>query len=412
MTNSAITPVSDKISTIIILIIIFVSEDTVTFGTALNDITLPIKLTIYAISILYLAFRYFKVFCNVERSMWLLIISGLILLTSLVNIDFRAGYAYYMILLLMSFLIATSISIDRFLTIFSNAVISLSLISIVMFAIVNIAPNIVDYFPVIENIAGVKITNIYLSCFMTDAHDVRNMSIFREPGVFIIYISIALIIELFYKLKLNVTSILILLAALITSYSTTGYIVFALVVIVYVLFDKRLNIKRRLLFAICFSFIIFIVLSVSDIYARVFYKLGEDTSLNASTLARVASVLVNYDVFLNYPFLGSGFSNYEKLFEEYSLIRFSLPLKADGNSCNSFMSILAVNGILLFSIVITAFYKYTNYLTTNKLIRSSLFLSFVIMLSAEDLKFSLLFNVLIFYGLFYRNKQVYLTHSL
>lgn len=87
----------------------------------------------------------------------------------------------------------------------------------------------------------------------------RNASIFTEPGIYQMVLNSALIFLLFFKKNLQLTEsqqirdIIIVVLALITCQSTTGYIVMFVTIIVYLIATDNIEpkLKNRITFSIC-----------------------------------------------------------------------------------------------------------------------------------------------------------------
>ena len=83
----------------------------------------------------------------------------------------------------------------------------------------------------------------------------RNCGMFWEPGAFQGYLNIAIAFALLLpKNKARNNSLMILIVALLTTFSTTGYTVFAFIAIYYVYKFSELSIKKRVfcLILVCF----------------------------------------------------------------------------------------------------------------------------------------------------------------
>jgi len=330
----------------------------------------------------------------------MLVIISAIFTSALTNFDFRGGYGYQILIVTLAFLIAHFINFKQFREIFSKYILILSVISILVFVIANSFSWILGYFPVHENTAGVEIANLYISGVHLGTGEVRNTSIFREPGVFMIYLFVCILFELFYAMKPNMKHVAVYIITIITTFSTAAILILFFVIAGYLLRSKsKGHVKYKAIFLIAAFIIISIFIFNPDVSSRIFSKLNVDHASYGSFISRAASVIVNYDIFLANPVFGSGLSNYGNLFTSFSIYHYGLPLKADGQSSNSFMSIFATYGFIYGSIIIIAFISLTKSFTDKKLMRIILFLSLLLMFSNEDMRYSLLFNVLLFLGL-------------
>ena len=126
-----------------------------------------------------------------------------VFITSLFNFNISGGYVYQIWLFLIGILIVNFFTQKQFLDIYIRYVYILSVISLVVFLLASISLSIFEIFPVQNNSAGATMYNLGACIVFADGAYVRNTSIFREPGVFMIYLNIAVMFELFFKKKPN-----------------------------------------------------------------------------------------------------------------------------------------------------------------------------------------------------------------
>lgn len=392
----------------LLFIIIFISNDTFTFGTNEDSKYIIFKYVVYFLLTFFLLIKSNIKIITLKSTLYLYLIIISIFLTSLIHLDFRGGYVYQFWIVLLAFLIAKSLSIEEFSVMFNKFIFILSIISILVFIVAISFDWLLDYFPVHVNIIGVEFINLYIGVVYKGVGLIRNISIFREPGVFGIYLLLGIIFELFYSAKINKKHIFIFFIALFTTFSTTAFVVFFLVIIGYLFKRDKMNfIKNKSMFIFFVAIVIVILSFCPEIYLRIFSKLDSESVFYGSLTARVASIVVNFYIFVTNPVVGCGLSNYGDLFTAYSIQYFGVPLKAGGQSTNSFMSIFATYGFLYGSILIWSFMGLIRKFSKNIFIQIILFLSLMMMLSGEDMRYSLLFYILVFLGLKFTPKIIH-----
>ena len=385
---------------LILFIIIFISNDTLTFGTNADSKYIIFKYVVYFLLTIYLIVRSSTKIFVFKSTLYLYLIIISIFLTSLLHLDFRGGYVYQVWIILLAFLIAKSLNIEEFSAIFNRYIFILSIISILVFILAISFNWILDYFPVCVNTAGIEFTNLYVGGVYKGVGLIRNTSIFREPGVFMIYLLLGMIFEFFYSAKINKKHIFVFFIALFTTFSTAAFIILFLVIIGYLFKKDKMNFIKNKSTIIFFVAIVIVILSFyPEIYLRIFSKLDSESVSYGSLAARVASIVVNFYIFVFNPLVGCGLSNYGDLFTKYSMQYFGVPFKATGQSTNSFMSIFATYGFLYGSILFWSFMGLSKKISKNIFIQIILFLSLMTMFSNEDMRYSLLFYILIFFGL-------------
>lgn len=157
--------------------------------------------------------------------------------------------------------------------------------------------------------------------------DMRNVSIFTEPGIYQMVLNTAIFVLLFLRDKLvsfsdkEVGRALVVLAfALISTQSTTGYISICFIILFYLLFEKRdtteQNWKQKILIAL-FSILLFLMIdymvrgSESFIQVSIISKLFSSknkVSLDSSGMARANLIFLALQSMVRHPF-GVGYSN-------------------------------------------------------------------------------------------------------
>ncbi len=383
----------------LLFIIIFISDDTLTFGTNANKLYIYSKYLIYCVIFILLLMKFGKKILVHQSTLYMFVILMAIFSTALVNFDFRLdGYGYQIMIIALAFLITQFLKIKQFLFIFNRYVYIICIISILVFIVANSFSWVLFYFPINENVAGHRFVNLYIGALFLDTDTIRNTGIFREPGVFMIYILMGIIIELFYCDKINIKHLSSYFIALITTFSTAAFIILFVLCIGYLLRENS-KVPAKYKFLILFFIGIFIgILIFNDvIYATVFSKLHPDTA-NPSSFSRLVSIVSDFRTFMDNPILGSGYSNYSVLFQAHSeqYLGVFIPGLC---STNTFMYIFAMYGFLYGAILIFAFWRLTARFTEVMRVQFVLFLSFLLMFSNECMNLSLLFNTLVFFGL-------------
>lgn len=393
---------------LLLFIIIFISNDTFTFGTNADSKYIMFKYIVYFLLTFFLLIKSNIKIITLKSTFYLYLIFISILLTLLIHLDFRGGYVYQIWIILLAFLIAKSLSIEEFSVMFNRYIFILSIISILVFIAAISFDWLLDYFPVHVNNIGVEFTNLYIGGVCRGVGSIRNYSIFREPSIFMIYLLLGMIFELFYSAKINKKRMFIFFIALFTTFSTAGFIILFLVIIGYLVKRDKMNFIQNKITIIFFIAIVIAILSFHpEIYLRIFSKLDSESVSYGSLTARVASIVVNFYIFVTNPVVGCGLSNYGDLFTTYSMEYFGIPLNAGGQSTNSFTSIFATYGFLYGSILICSFMGLIRKFSKNIFIQIILFLSLIMMFSIGDMRYSLLFYILIFFGLKFTPKIIH-----
>jgi O-Antigen ligase len=389
-------------SLLLMFIVLFISDDTVMFGTNMNQSFAVIRYQAYAIVLMLLVFQPTVAACA-GRARWRNLVIAVVMAlafaaTMVMNGDVRNGYFLEALVLLLAGLIALRVERRVFLSQFSQVLFWFAVFSLCIFPLSIFATPLLELLPVTENYAGVEFINLGLAMIFRDPDIIRNTAIFREPGVFALYLLTGLMVELFYMPRPRSTDVAVFLVALATTMSTTGYFVGCLLLSGHIL---RKNIGNALLVSM-----LMMVLAVGVIYVWpeiihfIFSKFDEDSNEFASALARLSSISVPFSIFQSNPVFGAGLTRFVDQYLLFSEQLFGFPINPDGASTNTILNMFAIYGTVLGLLTVGGLFKFTWSLTRNRLARLTSFIALLMMFSSQELRFSVFFNCLIMYGLF------------
>lgn len=244
----------------------------------------------------------------------------------------------------------------------------LSVVSIVCWAVTQVYPQIMKQicFPYVSEYLTTYSSPLFQ--FRNNVDISRNSGMFNEPGLYqMILIGTLYLIVYFRKdilidrkrLAFDVTVIIV---ALVTTQSATGYIGGLIILIGYLVKHddiKGMKNRRRIVFcgliALAFLIIFSQYLGTNSIIGKVFSRFIDDNNqlnLHLSTgLSRIVSMNADIAIALKRPF-GSGFVTYLNEWQRY--LSSSI---LDTSSCVGLTSALAVYGFPI-TIYILAFYIY------------------------------------------------------
>lgn len=165
----------------------------------------------------------------------------------------------------------------------------------------------------------------------------RNTGIFTEAPMFNLCLSIALLFEFFLRERLNLKKIAILSMTIITTFSTTGYIVLMMCIGAQVIKNRNSNTKYMRVIKILFIMLT-ILISSGILYYLIIDKMATD-----SFYVRIGKYISEFNIWKENVLFGSGYGNNE------------------AGSSNSLMVILADGGVWLFVIYIIAILEFILY---------------------------------------------------
>jgi len=391
---------------VILLIVIYISDDTFNFGTNENYMYLIIKYIIYFFLTLYLIvasnLKFLTIFSKSLVVFYLIVF--FVFMTSFFNLDLSGGYVYQIWLFFLAILIVNFYSHKEFVMTYSKLIYFISLISLLIFVISSISPSFFQIFPAQTNSAGATFYNLGICIVSFENLYVRNMSIFREPGVFMIYLNMAIIFELFFKEKVNRRYLLVFIFAIFSTLSTAAFLILGSILIAY-LFTKNKNkavLKNKALIMGLGIIAIAFIFSSSTFYSMIFDKIGKNSIGEGSSLARGISVVANFNIFLENFIFGTGIKIYPLEFSKATLALIGISLDI-GNNTNTITTLFAVYGFFIGCLFIFMLFSFAKKTSNSLIVRIIIFFVLIMFYSNEDLRYSLMSATLLMWGL--KNKQ-------
>ncbi len=369
------------------------SEDTLIFGTNSNQYFIIFRFVVYFV---FLFFFLNEVWREINKSTFYftLLITFCVLFTMLLHNDIRNGYLLQLLGVIVALKFSSYMKFREFLKNFSNIIYLLSIVSLIFFVAVNLSTSFFNSLPLITNVADVDFATIYISNIVKSNGLLRNSSIFREAGVFSIYLIISLMYELFLTENKSIRKQIILFLALITTFSTSGYIVLGIIIMAYVLNAKGIKTKVKF---ILLSFLVIITL-FPIVFVDVFSKINPDSASYVSTFSRTSSFIVPTKIFVENP-LGVGLTKLADLYAYHSYNLFGKQLDSSSVATNTLLNTFAIYGFVYGSILIYATFRLVRLFELSRIVGVFILLAFLLLFSSQELRFSLLFNYLIMYGL-------------
>ena len=402
MINSKHILLKNFSSYLLIAILIIVSNDTLFFGT--NSIHFFQALPRYG-SILLCVYLFFKPrirFFSPWYYLFFLCLFVPYVLSSLLRESTFTLFGIYFFYILVGYFVATRIDFKNFVSCFENVIFVLCVFSIIGEIIAYLLPGLLQIVPKVYNVSDypfAKLLFCNINIGVNDSVFIRNGGIFWEPGVFQIYINIALMMDLFYLKRTSVRRVLVYTLALLFTFSTSGYICFFLVLLLYAFQSKKNVASKGSSFIIKTMVVFFLFLSVcilfssQTIYNQIFGKLGDFQ--NGSFLARFNSIVADYYMAKSSPFIGVGMAKVDELTTYYA--RTILGVYAGSNSNGVFYQ-FAAYGIIFGFVYLLGLISFVRNFKLTKMSTIILSLIFLLLFFGERLQ-SWFPYIFMFYGL-------------
>lgn len=321
-----------KLEYFCVISFIFLSIDTLLLGTNRDSRanTILVVLTAFITIVLFIRKLITIEHLEMARREFVCVMSMLFLLMTsqikalIINENaVENQYLYNYILIVFVYEIGQIVSLESFRTKYVNVMALLAVAAIILY-VADIL-GILNFFPsiIVTNTGGFQYHYFGVGAMMEHMQyfAIRAYGIFREPGVFAIYLCTAIGMELFFSKEIGIAKVSILSVALILTFSTAGYIV--LIALISLYFLLRVRNKREFYFKL-FIVIIAIVFSaffLDKVYNQVFGKLHVK---NPSLDSRVYSIVSGLEFSIRAPLLGLGWNYVSSNFEKSTMNRYGL----------------------------------------------------------------------------------------
>lgn len=392
----------ETLKILIVACIIIVSDDTLFFGTNSNSVFEIVKYIILTGMLFILTVyrqRYFNIRKITHSQIICLMMCLLVLMTGIVNGDLRTGYFYKCIILLLSYEVVNCMTITEFAIYFEKVLYFFAVISVVLTLIAEINLSFFSIFPIFYNSANTPFYNLGVYLVPVSAGLLRNYGIFREPGVYQMFLLLGLVFHLFFSDEVRIYKIFAYILAIILTFSTTGYIALAIYLILYL---NKNNItyfeqKKKFMIVCLVAIGMLIMATQTDLLSsqgRVFDKFSN--MKRTTMIARFASIFANLKIWLEHPFFGAGLICVNEEFPKLALEMYG---KAVTHNTNTLLSELSTYGIFYTLMLLNGYRKFSANITKNNAQRFLILLIIFILSCGEKLTFSPIIYILAFYGL-------------
>lgn len=322
-----------------------------------------------------------------------------ILASMLVNEGFDVNFIQRVVLLWFSLAIVTTIDYDRLMDRYIKIMRFIAIFSMVCFVL---SP-ILSVLPLPRMHTG-NISHINLFFSIVSTNTDRNYGPFWEPGAFQLYLNWAIFYELRNMRRFKLSDVIIFALCIMTTQSTGGIAILAMMVVYYLLFSKHDvsdRKSRKWGFGLKLLVVIMTIAGIAafvtnpELYQAVFGKVvalqensSEINSTNVSSMTRILSVPASIDAIKLKPIFGWGIEGLQnEVWRTYYIT----------SNTNSILGLPATFGLLPGILYLWLFIKMVCVQNKNLLGRIWLFLILCAMFSTENLICSFFFWCVLFY---------------
>ena len=387
-----------RLFSIILILELFVNEDILIFGTYGNASLIKLKFVVQTISFILILLKN-RIVEKTDSFYSFVFLSALIIISCVINTDIRAGYLFMIMIYMTVLLFLQRVHIDYVLEQVYQTMVVICAYSLFVYFLRALFPGIMSFFPVIKNVSNTEFYFCGLANVIVHPGGLlRNYGPFREPGVFQMFIIVPLIYALFRRDKIEFKKVSILVLALVTTFSTTGYIAFIFLITAF-LFHKDMSNKttKYVLLATLFVLFLYLVFGTDLMYKQgygsVFGKLfGGYESI--STKARMASVLGNLKIFWTNPIIGRGITFVDEYFPIMAQNTVGFMTRDNTNTVLIQLSRFGLPFVLIFISRYIQFFW--NYISSTRMTKFLLLCSFFVLTVGENLTYSFLMSLFLF----------------
>lgn len=406
----------------ILLILFYVQSDAMIFS-------LNAKMRIVEFAILFFAFIICCFRCFILKIkiidlgnklfLKLLILISLFVISFVFNISNTFNIHRYLIQvsnIALSYVIVCSLNLKTIKKQYVYMLCVFSTISLLFFVPYFVNENAFSFFPTIQNSADYKFHFTGFSSLLIRTSSgliKRNYGIFREPGIYGVFLIFALLLTFFGNIEYKYSSLKvvfpsILIITIFTTLSTTT-IISAIILCFAKMFsikgNKALKISRLLLL------VALVVASIIVLFFPDFLKpipvlynvFGKFSFTNESFVSRYFDTFATFCAFLLNPVFGVGFGG---LHSNLTNIASAFNSPTNGG-INSILQTFAVHGIIFGVLVFYSLFKCFVSATNRKDVYLYLiFLSFLLCIFNEDICNSFFFFLIVFAGLSYTKEKL------
>lgn len=320
---------------LMILLLVFSGNPITNFSFAEKFSLLIVTIVILIIYRKEIKISFYRPFLIIASALILLFLCQL---ATLYYVSWLAGFKYIVTILfggLVFYLLADRFSITFFITIYY-----ISLISFVMFVLINLL-----HLP----LPGIPFTfqrTLYvIYTYLGDStHAFKNSGMFWEPGAFagILMMCIGLNVkDLPFLWKRHKTKVVVIILALLTTQSTTGYITFFITSIYYLLFFIKNNIIKVAIIPVIIIISVWAYKNADFLQEKIEHQSEKTSVLGRGEFSnsRFGSFVFDLHYIKKHPLIGNGFSDITRYADHPFLIGMHL---GHANGFSNYMACLGI----------------------------------------------------------------------
>lgn len=223
----------------------------------------------------------------------------------------------------------------------------------------------------------------------------RNVGAFWEPGAYQAYLILGIMfLNFVLKNKKNLfIKNIILIITIFSTMSTTGMICLVLVGLALVFNEERKGPLFKFIVLILLGIILVLIFGNDYIQQILFTKFNSESTSYISYSTRLNAILNEFIVILKSPLIGVGITKYQAIYENIALKYFMDPVTTATS-----LAAWSMFGFIHFLIFNWSYIRISKSISNKRISFIIVCIIFIIMLNTENWCFSILFNILVVYG--------------
>ncbi|MGG3625218.1 hypothetical protein ABES25_16890 [Bacillus gobiensis] len=394
-------PLKYKLYEYVVMILFIMATDSIWFRINVNPYNYYFIVVIASILAL-LVLANLKIFTKKSGFKLVCLMLIGVLIAALINIDTNFFIFYKIALIVIGLYLFIKWNISKIADIYVSVIVLIAIFSLL--GVIN--SNFILNNPIFPTLSdgeyGTKTAFFYnIRLGWDDISYYRNQGPFWEPGAFQAYLNVGVFfIAFLLKRKHKQLEIIILSAAILSTFSTTGIITLCLLFLTMMIESGKKAWGNKLLYFSLSCVVVGLCIFNNDINERLFDKFGDSTTSSISSETRKVSILINLKVIEQNPFIGMGISKGSSLYSSISTLNSTID--ANVNTATSLFA-WAIFGVM-YAVLYTYSYIKIAVVSVNRWLSKFLLISvFFIILNTEDWTYSFWFNILPIYGLMLLN---------
>lgn len=249
----------------------------------------------------------------ISASLYLLYLFIALIINIIINKEpYMNNYIGVFVKLLTVFLCGIVVGLKEFKEAYTKIMYVLCFVSLVFYIIGIIYPAMVFLLPEIRIVSSTVYYKYaivhsfrYVHGFVNLNNFSKNSSIFWEPGAYQFFLNIALYFEM-NKSKKSVIRVMIYMAGIISTFSTTG------ILTLFIILASKVKLRRYINIKTLFGSVVIIVVIIICTYKNIdiyFNKFQQGSNSYISYESRMTNTSQDFNIILNNPF-GVGYTNY------------------------------------------------------------------------------------------------------